>query len=57
MAFNDSLSDMLARINNAHKSNKSFTSCFFSKLNNNVLSVLRTSLKFFLSNLLKHQDN
>ena len=41
MAFNDSLSDMLARINNAHKSNKSFTSCFFSKLNNNVLSVLK----------------
>ena len=26
MAFNDSLSDMLARIKNAHKANKAFTS-------------------------------
>ena len=41
MAFNDSLSDMLARIKNAHKANKSFTSCFGSKLNSNVLSVLK----------------
>ena len=41
MAFNDSLSDMLARIKNAHKANKSFTSCFSSKLNSNVLSVLK----------------
>ena len=41
MAFNDSLSDMLARIKNAHKANKSFTSCFCSKLNSNVLSVLK----------------
>ncbi len=41
MAFNDSLSDMLARIKNAHKAKKSFTSCFSSKLNNNVLSVLK----------------
>ena len=41
MSFNDSLSDMLARINNAHKANKSFTSCFCSKLNSNVLSVLK----------------
>ncbi len=41
MALNDLLSDMLARIKNAHKSNKSFTSCFGSKLNSNVLSVLK----------------
>ena len=41
MAFNDSLSDMLARIKNAHQANKSFTSCFSSKLNSNVLSVLK----------------
>ena len=41
MAFNDSLSDMLARIKNAHKAKKTFTSCFNSKLNNNVLSVLK----------------
>ena len=41
MAFNDSLSDMLARIKNAHKANKRFTSCFGSKLNSNVLSVLK----------------
>ena len=41
MAFNDSLSDMLARIKNAHKANKSFTHCFNSKLNSNVLNVLK----------------
>ena len=41
MAFNDSLSDMLARIKNAHKANKTYTSCYKSKLNNNVLSVLK----------------
>ena len=41
MAFNDSLSDMLARIKNAHKANKSFTSCYNSKLNTNVLNVLK----------------
>ena len=41
MAFNDALSDMLARIKNAHRANKSFTSCFCSKLNSNVLSVLK----------------
>ena len=41
MALNDLLSDMLARIKNAHKANKSFTSCFGSKLNSNVLSVLK----------------
>ena len=41
MAFNDSLSDMLARIKNAHKARKSYTSCYKSKLNHNVLSVLK----------------
>ena len=41
MAFNDSLSDMLARIKNAHQANKVSTSCFNSKLNMNVLSVLK----------------
>ena len=41
MAFNDSLSDMLARIKNAHQAKKSFTLCFKSKLNTNVLSVLK----------------
>ena len=41
MAFNDALSDMLARIKNAHQARKSFTSCFQSKLNINVLSVLK----------------
>ena len=41
MAFNDLLSDMLARIKNAHNANKTFTSCNKSKLNLNVLSVLK----------------
>ncbi len=41
MAFNDALSDMLARIKNAHRAKKSFTSCHKSKLNLNVLSVLK----------------
>ena len=41
MSFNDSLSDMLTRIRNAHKVNKSFTYCFSSNLNNNVLKVLK----------------
>ena len=41
MAFNDALSDMLARIKNAHRARKSFTSCYKSKLNANVLSVLK----------------
>ena len=41
MSFNDSLSDMLARIKNAHKANKNFTHCYSSKLNANVLSVLK----------------
>ena len=41
MAFNDLLSDMLARIKNAHKVNKNFTHCYNSKLNSNVLAVLK----------------
>tara|TARA_B100001564_G_scaffold20624_1_gene15571 strand:+ start:67 stop:465 length:399 start_codon:yes stop_codon:yes gene_type:complete len=41
MAFNDALSDMLARIRNAHQAKKNNTSCFKSKLNLNVLSVLK----------------
>ena len=41
MAFNDSLSDMLARIKNEHKARKSITSCYKSNLNMNVLSVLK----------------
>ena len=41
MAFNDSLSDMLARIKNAHRARKSITSCYKSILNMNVLSVLK----------------
>ena len=41
MSFNDALSDMLARIKNAHKARKSFTSCYQSKLNLNVLNVLK----------------
>ena len=41
MSFNDSLSDMLTRIRNAQKVNKSVTYCFSSNLNNNVLKVLK----------------
>jgi len=41
MAFNDTLSDMLARIKNAHKANKTYASCYKSKLNSNVLTVLK----------------
>jgi len=41
MSFNDSLSDMLARIKNAHRARKSITSCYKSNLNMNVLSVLK----------------
>ena len=40
MAFNDSL-DMLARIKNAHQANKVSTLCLKSKINMNVLSVLK----------------
>ena len=45
MAFNDSLSDMLARIKNAHKANKTFTSCYKSRLNLNVLLKRRQEEK------------
>ena len=41
MSFNDSLSDMLTRIRNAHKANKNITYCLASNLNNNVLKVLK----------------
>ncbi len=41
MAFNDALSDMLARIKNAHKAKKTYTACYKSKLNINVLNVLK----------------
>ena len=41
MSFNDSLSDMLARIKNAHKASKKYTHCNTSKLNSNVLAVLK----------------
>ncbi len=41
MAFNDSLSDMLARIKNAHRTKKVSTLCLKSKLNINVLNVLK----------------
>ena len=41
MAFNDALSDMLARIKNAHQAKKVSTSCLKSKLNMNVLNVLK----------------
>ena len=33
MSLNDTLSDMLARIRNAHKVKKDFTYCILSKLN------------------------
>ena len=41
MSFNDSLSDMLTRIRNAHKANKNVTFCISSNLNTNVLNVLK----------------
>ena len=41
MSFNDSLSDMLTRIRNAHKVNQSVTHCLSSNLNKNVLKVLK----------------
>ena len=41
MSFNDSLSDMLTRIRNAHKANKNVTFCLSSNLNTNVLNVLK----------------
>ena len=58
MSFNDSLSDMLARIKNAHKANKSFTYCYMSKLNTNVLSVLKDEgyIRDFQKYFLKRRD-
>ena len=44
MAFNDSLSDMLARIKNAHQANKVSTLCLKSKLNINVFYDEKTLL-------------
>lgn len=41
MSMNDTLSDMLARIRNAHNTKKDYTYCLFSKLNLNVLKVLK----------------
>ena len=41
MSFNDSLSDMVTRIRNAHRANNKDTFCFSSNLNNNVLKVLK----------------
>ena len=41
MAFNDALSDMLARIKNAHNAKQISTICLKSKLNVNVLTVLK----------------
>ena len=41
MSLSDPLGDMLTRIRNAHRVNKSITYCFSSNLNNNVLKVLK----------------
>ena len=41
MSLNDTLSDMLTRIRNAHSFNNNFTYCLPSKLNLNVLNVLK----------------
>ena len=41
MSMNDTLSDMLTRIKNAHSVKKDYTYCLFSKLNLNVLKVLK----------------
>ena len=41
MSLNDNLSDMLARIRNAYSVKKEFTYCLSSKLNTNVLKVLK----------------
>ena len=41
MSLNDTLSDMLTRIRNAHKVNKDYTYCLSTKLNQNVLQVLK----------------
>ncbi|MBD42167.1 MAG: 30S ribosomal protein S8 [Alphaproteobacteria bacterium MarineAlpha5_Bin12] len=41
MSMNDTLSDMLTRIRNAHSVKNDVTYCLFSKLNLNVLKVLK----------------
>ena len=41
MSLNDTLSDMLTRIRNAHSYNNDYTYCLTSKLNLNVLNVLK----------------
>ncbi len=41
MSLNDTLSDMLSRIKNAHSVKKTHTYCLLSKLNINVLKVLK----------------
>lgn len=41
MSFNDSLSDMLTRIRNAHRASKKTTYSLSSNLNNLVLKVLK----------------
>tara|TARA_B100001123_G_scaffold448101_1_gene607835 strand:+ start:1481 stop:1879 length:399 start_codon:yes stop_codon:yes gene_type:complete len=41
MSFNDSLSDMLTRIRNANRANKTITYCLSSNINNRVLKVLK----------------
>ena len=41
MSLSDPIGDMLARIKNAHQANKVSTFCLKSKLNMNVLSVLK----------------
>ena len=51
MAFNDSLSDMLARIKNAHQAKKVSTICLKSKLNMNVLKSFVKQVKIFRSQL------
>ena len=56
MAFNDSLSDMLARIKNAHQANKVSTLCLKSKLNINVLSVLKDEVTFEISKIRREKE-
>ena len=41
MTMNDTLSDMLTRIRNAHIIKQDYTYCLYSKLNLNVLKVLK----------------
>ena len=41
MTMNDTLSDMLTRIKNAHTVKQDYTHCLYSKINLNVLKVLK----------------